>query len=256
MRRFLTKALVAVATLVGATAAQADHLRWGYNAEPFPPWANKSPSGEWSGFDIDIMNALCREMKATCEIVTVAWDGIIPALQANKIDIIWTGMSMTAEREKVVDFSDRYRRGPAAFVAAKADKFEITTEGLKNKVVAVQKATNFYNYLKHYYGSSAEIKLYDTLDDSTADLLAGRNDVVMGDILQLTLFLKTPQGQPYEIKGITPVDPILGRGAGAGVRKNDTALKERINTALATIRKSGEYDQIAKKYFDFDPYGK
>lgn len=256
MLKALTRLFTALVLLAAAPMAFAqDTLRWGYNSAPFPPWTNKSPAGEWHGFDIDVMNALCREMKAKCEIVPVAWDGIIPALQANKIDIIWSGMSMTAERDKVVDFTDRYRRGPAAFIAAKAMKVEISAAGLKDRIVAVTKATNFQRYLEHYYGSAAKVKLYDTLDDATADLVAGRNDVVMGDILQLTLFMKNVPGQPFETKGITPVDPILGRGAGAGVRKGDTVLRDRLNVALTTIRKSGEYQTIAKKYFEHDPYG-
>jgi polar amino acid transport system substrate-binding protein len=256
MTRALIRMLAFAVGLASGVAAHAeDVLRWGYDSAPFPPWTNKSPSGQWSGFDVDIMNSLCREMKAKCEIVEIAWDGIIPALQANKIDIIWSGMSMTAEREKVIDFSDRYRRGPAAYVAAKDMKLEISAEGFKGKTVGVKKATNFYSYLNHYYGKAADIKLYDTTDDSIADLVAGRIDVDMGDILELTRFLKTEPGQAFEIKGVTPVDPLLGRGAGAGIRKGDTALKERINTALATIRKSGEYTTIAKKYFEHDPYG-
>jgi polar amino acid transport system substrate-binding protein len=256
MTRALIRMLAFAVGLTSAVAAHAeDVLRWGYDSAPFPPWTNKSPSGQWSGFDVDIMNSLCREMKAKCEIVEIAWDGIIPALQANKIDIIWSGMSMTAEREKVIDFSDRYRRGPAAYVAAKDLKLEISAEGFKGKTVGVKKATNFYSYLNHYYGKAADIKLYDTTDDSIADLVAGRIDVDMGDILELTRFLKSEAGQTFEIKGVTPIDPLLGRGAGAGIRKGDTALKERINTALATIRKSGEYTTIAKKYFEHDPYG-
>src|SRR5215212_2208487 len=216
MKRTLIKLMTAAVVLTSALTAQAaDTLRWGYDSAPFPPWTNKSPSGQWSGFDVDIMNSLCREMKAKCEIVEIAWDGIIPALQANKIDIIWSGMSMTAEREKVIDFSDRYRRGPAAYVAAKDMKLEISAEGFKGKTVGVKKATNFCSYLNHYYGKAADIKLYDTTDDSIADLVAGRIDVDMGDILELTRFLKTEAGQNYEIKGVTPVDPLLGRGAGA-----------------------------------------
>jgi polar amino acid transport system substrate-binding protein len=119
----------------------------------------------------------------------------------------------------------------------------------------VQKSTNFLNYLNHYYGAAATVKLYDSLDDATADLAAGRIDVVMGDILQLKIFMKTDMGKDDEIKGITPVDPILGRGAGAGIRKGDTALKEKLNAAIKAIRDDGTYDTIAKKYFDFDPYG-
>jgi polar amino acid transport system substrate-binding protein len=155
----------------------------------------------------------------------------------------------------VVDFTDRYRRGPAAFIAAKDTPVAITKEGLKGKYVGVQKATNFLRYLEHYYGDAAKVKLYDSLDDATADLAAGRLDVVMGDILQLKIFMKTDEGKPYDIKGITPVDPILGRGAGAGIRKGDDALRTKLNAALKTIRDNGTYDAIAKKYFDFDPYG-
>ena len=258
MTRRLFAALVAAALLAlpGLSASAQDApLRWGYNAAPFPPFTSKSASGQWTGFDVDVMNALCRQMQARCSIVEVAWDGIIPALQAGKIDIIWSGMSMTAERDKVVDFTDRYRRGPAAFLADKTDPLKVTTDGLKGKIVGVQKATNFQRYLEHYYGSSAQVKLYDSLDDATADLAAGRIDVVMGDILQLKLFMATPGGQGFDIKAITPVDPLLGRGAGAGVRKGDDALRLRLNAAIKAIRASGEYDTIAKRYFDFDPYG-
>ncbi len=128
---------------------------------------------------------------------------------------------MTAERDKVVDFTDRYRRGPAAFIADKTENVAITSAGLKGKIVWVLKATNFARYLQHYYGDAAQVKLYDSLNDATADLAAGRVDVVMGDILQLKIFLKTPPGQTFDIKAVTPVDPLLGRGAGAAVRKGD-----------------------------------
>ena len=257
MKRILVPVLAAALMCFCTLAAQAQEkvLRWGYNSAPFPPFTSKGASGEWTGFDVDIMNALCRQMQAKCEIVEIAWDGIIPALQAGKIDIIWSGMSMTAERDKVVDFTDRYRRGPAAFIADKGADIAITAQGLKGKVVGVQKATNFERYLEHYYGDAAEVKLYDSLDDATADLAAGRIDVVMGDILQLKIFLKTPEGEPFAIKGVTPVDPLLGRGAGAAVRKGDDALRLQLNAALKAIRADGEYDAIAKRYFDFDPYG-
>ncbi|MBV8650717.1 MAG: transporter substrate-binding domain-containing protein [Alphaproteobacteria bacterium] len=257
MLKWISIGLVSAFVLLAGTTAKAQDtvLRWGYSSAPFPPFTSKSASGKWTGFDVDIMDAMCQEMKVKCEIVEIAWDGIIPALQANKIDLIWTGMSITDERLKVIDFTDRYRRGPAAFVAAKDLKVEINEAGLKGKSVGVQKATNFLNYLNHYYGSAASVKLYDSLDDATADLAAGRIDVVMGDILQLKIFMKTDLGKDYEIKGITPVDPLLGRGAGAGIRKGDAALKERLDAAIKAIRDSGAYDTIAKQYFDFDPYG-
>ncbi|MBE2275173.1 MAG: transporter substrate-binding domain-containing protein [Rhodobacteraceae bacterium] len=256
MTQKFVRILAAVAVFAtGAAAAAADQLRWGYDLAPFPPWNSRSPAGEWSGFDYDIMEALCTHMQADCEIVEIAWDGMIPALQANKIDIIWTGMSITPQREEVIDFSDRYRRGPAAYIAETEMDLPISVEGFQGKSVGIKKATNFYTYFEHYYGDAATVKLYDTTDDIIADLSSGRLDVAMGDILELQRFLDSPDGDMYEMKGVTPVDPLLGKGAGAGIRQGDTALQDRLNTALKEIRDNGEYDAIAKKYFNFDPYG-
>jgi len=159
---FLRLMVVWGIVMSGAFHAFSDELRWGYDIVSFPPWNSRTASGQWSGFDHDIMEALCRHMEADCKIVEIAWDGMIPALQAGKIDIVWGGMSITPPREEVIDFSDRYRRGPAAYVAEKEMALPITIEGFTGKSVGVRKATNFYTYFEHYFGTVAQVKLYDT----------------------------------------------------------------------------------------------
>lgn len=254
-RRFLLLAMPAL-VLAPHVGRAAEVLRWGYNAAAFPPWTIKQADGTWVGFDVDIMNAMCAQMKAQCQIVSMAWDGMIPALQSNRIDIIWTGMSITEARLKVIDFGDHYRRGPGAFIGPKNETIPITDAGLKGKVIGTQSSSNYYSYADHYFGRVADLKMYATTDDALADLAAGRIDVVLADILQMKLFLATDHGKDFEIKGQTHPDvQILGRGAGPGVRKGDDALRLKLNTALQAIRTDGTYQKIAAKYFDFDPYG-
>lgn len=254
-RRNLLLAAPALA-LAPRLAKAAEVLRWGYNAAAFPPWTLKEADGTWKGFDVDIMNAMCERMAAECRIVPMAWDGMIPALQSKRIDIVWTGMSITEARLKVIDFGDRYRRGPGAFVAAKSETIPITDAGLKGKVIGAQGSSNFYSYANFYFGKVADMKMYATTEEAISDLAARRIDVVLADILQMKLFLATDKGKDFEIKGQTQVNvQILGRGAGPGIRKGDDELREKLNAALKAIRDDGTYQKIAAKYFDFDPYG-
>lgn len=85
--------------LAGMSAAQAQPIRFAVAAEPYPPYTEKQANGEWKGFEVDLIHKLCSEMKAQCEIKEVAWDGIIPSLLAKKIDVIFSSMSVTEERE-------------------------------------------------------------------------------------------------------------------------------------------------------------
>jgi polar amino acid transport system substrate-binding protein len=96
MTEFFRFAVVStVAILLGVGNACAE-LKFGIAAEPYPPFESKAASGEWVGWEIDLMNAVCKQLKEKCEIVEVAWDGIIPALTSKQIDVIWSSMSITS----------------------------------------------------------------------------------------------------------------------------------------------------------------
>jgi polar amino acid transport system substrate-binding protein len=167
-------------------------------------------------------------------------------------------MSITDERKKVIAFSDKYYDTPAVFVGAKNDDIKVdinNPDSLKGKIVGVQTATIHANYVQQKFGKTAEIKLYDTQDNANADLVAGRVDLLLADSIALDAFLKSDQGKDYEVKFVAPSDPIFGDGVGAGLRKEDTALREKINAAIKAVRANGTYEKIAKKYFDFNIYG-
>lgn len=252
-----TIALAAVIGLAGITGAAAAELKVGVAAEPYPPFTAPDAAGKWEGWEVDFMNAVCAEAKLECVLTPVAWDGIIPALTSGKIDMIMSSMSITAERQKTIDFSDKYYNTPTGVIGPKGVAFDATPESLAGKTIGVQVATIHQAYANHYFGATSTLKEYQTQDEANNDLAAGRLDAVQADSIALSDFLKTDQGKDCcELKGLVKDDPaILGAGVGVGMRKGETELKDKLNAAIKAIRDNGTYDTITKKYFDFDVYG-
>ncbi|MBW6421962.1 transporter substrate-binding domain-containing protein [Rhizobium sp. XQZ8] len=252
---------VALAIVLGTAAlgvAQAQEVKVGFAAEPYPPFTSPDASGKWVGWEVDFMDAICAEAKLKCVITPVAWDGIIPALTTKKIDMIIGSMSITDERLKTIDFSDKYYNTPTGVIGQKTDKFEATPAGLKGKIIGVQVSTIHQDYATKYFGpGAAEIKEYQTQDEANQDLAAGRVDAVQADSIALDAFLKSDAGKCCDLKGYVKDDPaILGQGVGVGLRKGEADLKTKINAAIKTIRSNGTYEKFSKKYFTFDVYGK
>jgi len=240
----------AAVMLLGFTAqAQAD-IKFGVAAEPYPPFESKDASGKWVGWEMDLMNAVCAQMKEKCELVEVAWDGIIPALTSKQIDVIWSSMSITDERKKTIDFTDMYYNTPTVIIGPKDGDKDISPDHLAGKTIGAQVSTTHQNYVQKYFGAKSTIKTYQTQDEANQDLAAGRLDYVQADALALDAFLKTEQGAACcELKGQVPEDAaILGIGVGGGLRKEDVALKEKLNAAIAALAKAGEFDKITAKY--------
>jgi polar amino acid transport system substrate-binding protein len=259
MKTFLKVTVAAAAiALGGAVAAQAEEVKVGFSPEAYPPFYQQDASGKWGGWEVEIVMAICADQKLDCVLTPIPWDGLIPALNAKKIDTIMNSMSITDERKKEIDFSDKYYNTPTAIVGAKDQKFDATPEGLKGKVLGVQVSTVHAAYAKKHFGdSAAEIKEYQTQDEANQDLAAGRIDATQADAIALDAFLKSDQGKACcDLKGnVAPDLEVLGPGVGAGVRKDDTALKDKINAGIKDIRANGKYAEITKKYFDFDVYG-
>jgi polar amino acid transport system substrate-binding protein len=243
-------AAAAVAMMAASAPAMAD-IKFGVAAEPYPPFSSKDASGKWVGWEIDLMNAVCAQMNEKCELVEVAWDGIIPALQAKQFDLIWSSMSITDERKKTIDFSDMYYNTPTVVIGAKTGDLDITPDHLKGKVIGVQVSTTHERYAQKFFGAAgAEVKTYSTQDEANNDLAAGRLDYVQADGSALDAFLQTDQGKACcELKGQVPHDEeTLGSGVGAGIRKEEAALKEKVNAAIAALAKAGKFDEITANY--------
>ncbi|MBW1697900.1 MAG: ABC transporter substrate-binding protein [Deltaproteobacteria bacterium] len=224
----------------------------------YPPFNYIDKNGQLQGFDIDIAKALCKSMGVQCEFVIQDWDGIIPGLLAKKYDCIIASMSITEERKKKVDFTDKYYMTPARFVAKKGSGFKISKEGLKGKTVGVQRATVAENFLRDNFGDAVKIKSYATQDEANMDLASGRIDLVIADsVVLLGGFLQTDAGKNFEFVGPGFTDKRwFGEGIGIAVRKGEDELREMLNKAIKQIRADGTYQKINAKYFDFDVYGR
>ncbi len=255
-RTILAVAVLSLSLMVGHAAhAQSKKLRIGVEGA-YPPFSQIDPSGKLSGFDIDIAAALCSEMKAECVLVQQAFDGMIPALQSRKIDAVIASMSITDERRKAVEFSDKYYQTPARFVVKTGTKLDISVGGLKGKKIGVQRSTTHDKFATDTF-KDAHIIRYTKQDEVFLDMTSGRVDVALVDIMAAqTGFLKTPQGKNFEFTGPVYEEPkYFGVGAGVAMRKNDKELRHAFNQAIAAIRASGTYKRIQDKYFDFDVYG-
>ncbi|AGT09771.1 transporter substrate-binding domain-containing protein [Paracoccus aminophilus] len=256
MKKLLaTLSVAALAGLASLAPAAAAPLKVGVAAEPYPPFTSPDASGKWSGWEIDFAETVCKKAELECVITPVAWDGIIPALNTGKIDMIISSMSITPDRSKVIDFSDPYYRSNAVIIGPKEQTFGATPEELKGKVLGVQVGTMHMAYAqKHFAPAGVTLREYQTQDEANNDLVAGRIDATQADAIAMQDFLKSPTGEACcDVKGTVPNDPeVMNTAAGIGLRKSDTALKEKLNAAIKGIREDGSYAAFNKKYFDID----
>lgn len=257
LRTFRALALSAVVAGVGLplTAAAQGTLRLGVEGA-YPPFSQIGPDGKLTGFDIDIAMALCEQMKVKCELVQSEFDALIPSLRAKKFDAIVASMSITPERKKSVDFSNKYYHTAARMVAKAGAPLTISADGLKGKTIGVQRATIHDRFATATFKGST-LKRYAKQDEVFLDLKAGRVDVALLDVVAADEgFLKTAAGQGYAFIGPSFTDPaFFGDGAGIAVRKGDDKLRTALNEAIAAIRANGTYKKIQDRYFAYDIYG-
>lgn len=250
LTRAVALALLLAAPLATSALAQTAKIRIGVEGN-YPPFSSIAPDGKLQGFDIDIANALCAQMKAECTLVQQEWDGMIPALNAKKFDMIVASMTITEERKKAVDFSDPYYDVPSRFVAKTGAFKDHSPASLKGKKIIVLRNSPRAKFVEENYKES-EVLLVAKETDVYLELIAGRGDIALGSsVVSGEALLKKPEG-----KGFEQVGPTFKIGAGSGVgiafRKEDGALREQVNAALKAIRANGTYKKLADKYFDFN----
>ena len=250
--RWLACAIVTAAVGVAAGTASAEKIKIGTEGA-YPPFNSLTADGKLEGFDIDIANALCAQMKAECEFVVQDWDGIIPALQAGKFDAIVASMSITEERKKQVAFTNKYYTTPLAVVALKdSDLTSTEPAAMAGKTVGAQASTTQSIYAQDFYTpAGADVKQYPTQEEAVQDMLNGRLDAIISDKFVLTDWMKTASNDCCKLVG-----DVAGTETetGIAVRLDDNALREKLNAAIDAIVADGTYKKIQSKYFDFDIY--
>jgi len=245
-------------TLCAALACLALPLV-GHAAEPlriaadatYPPFEYTDASGAVVGFDIDVTKAACAEMKTECVLVNQPWDGLIPGVQAHKYDAI-VSMNISAERLKVVSFSQPFYYMYNSFVGHTGTKPDVSPTALKGKIIAVQRGSTQDRFITDTYGKTATVKRYINAQDPMMEMANGRADFTFGNTAQLKRgFLDTPKGQGFGFIGPTfdgRKDKVLGEGMAFVVRKDNTELANRFSQAIATLKQKGVIKQLAAKH--------
>lgn len=207
----------------------------------YPPF-NYNENGELVGFDVEIGNALAEKMGMEAKPVANPWQTILAALQSDKFDAIIGSMAITEERQKEVNFtSPYYESGAQVFVSADNEEIK-SVDDLKGKKIGVVMASTFEDVAKEY---TDHVTSYDSDVTALQDLLVkGRLDAVITDQL-VGLYAVTQNDL-----AIKPVDdPLFLDQMGIPVKKENTELLEKLNTALEEIKSDGTYAEIAEKYF-------
>jgi polar amino acid transport system substrate-binding protein len=224
----------------------------------YPPFSFVDQNNRFVGFEIDIALALCKRLKVSCEFVEQKWENMIPGLIAHTVDAIFGSMSITEERKRQIAFSDHYYQTPASIVARKALNLrDASPAGMKGRVIGVQIGTVHEDYLEEVYVPAGAVShVYATQSEAQFDLARGRIDAIIADKLGVYEWVnQTDQGKCCTFVG-EDLDDVryVGKGVGAGLRKEDSDLRDMINRALAEIMADGTYKKINDKYFPFNIY--
>ena len=280
MNIFKKTILTVLASLLLIGNVYADKIKIGTEGA-YPPWNSKDASGALIGFEIELANELCAIMGHECTIVEQDWDGMIPALLMRKFDAIMAGMSITAERQKAITFSQGYADEVAALAVMKGSSLEgmktpagiglsspngdakkalkTIKAALAGKTVCTQTGTIHQNFLESGDVGKVNVRTYKTQDEVNLDLVAGRCDVAFSAAATLTDYAEK-SGKAVVLVGPTFSGGVLGDGVGVGMRqggddtigKKDAQLLKDFNKAIKTARKQGIISRLAIKHFGFD----
>ncbi len=271
---------VLASLLIIGNVYAADKIRIGTEGA-YPPWNSKDASGKLIGFEVELAWSLCRYMGKQCEIVEQDWDGMIPALLMRKFDAIMAGMSITAERQKTITFSQGYADEVAQLAVMKGSSLEgmdtpsginlslggsdvnkalkTLTGALAGKTVCVQTATIHQNFLDSGDVGAVNVRTYKTQDEVNLDLASGRCDVALAAAVAFTDYAEK-SGKSLVLVGPTFSGGAFGNGVGVGIRqggddtigKRDVELLIAFNKAIDEARKDGIISKLAIKHFGFD----
>ncbi|SIT81934.1 amino acid ABC transporter substrate-binding protein, PAAT family [Yoonia rosea] len=229
----LTTAALAVA---GSMALADAHsvVRLGTEGA-YPPYNFLNDDGEVDGFERALGDELCARAELTCEWVTNEWDSIIPNLVSGNYDVIIAGMSITDERDEVIDFSDNYTQpDPSAYLVTSEDV------DLANAVIAAQTGTIQAAFVA---GTGATLLEFATPDETVAAVKSGEADAVLAD----KAFLAPIAESDAEVM-LLEQEELIGGGVGLGLRESDGELRDKFNAAIASMKADGTLNALIAEW--------
>ena len=243
MRKLLVCTLCALCLFAGQALA-AGKIVNGIDAN-FPPFAFIGKTGKPSGFDVDAMDWIAKDLGMEVSHVPIEWDGIVTSLVTKKIDIIASGMSISPERSKQVNFTMPYWIIKQVFVVKNDSALSVEDVYTQKKTLGVQQGTTEAKWLKEHIaekGYNVTLRYYNSAPLAVEDLLNGRIDAAAMD--------EAPANDAASKKGVK----VLGtfgmpeEDFGYAVRKDDTELLEKVNASLKKLMATPYWNELIEKY--------
>jgi len=216
----------------------------------YPPFSVVDNSGKVTGLDIEIGDAICAKLDAKCEWTAQDFEGLIPAVQHSRYDMVIASHSITDERKKAVDMIKYYNNSASFLVPKNSDGSDLSPAAFAGKSLGAQTGTVHASYLEKNFSGST-LKFYPSQIEAYADLSAGRLDAVMGDTPTLYTWLKGEGKDCCKISEAKISDPSVGNGAGIVIRKGNEPLRAEVQKAVDLMWSNGEFDALWAKYFPF-----
>lgn len=239
----IAAALVGCGQSIGQPPTQTRPLTFTYAMSGlYKPFNFTTENGKLSGFDVEIGEALAKDMGMNPAPVTNPWETIIQGLLNNKYDAIIGSMAITPEREKVVSFTKPYYRSGAQIFVSEENNVIHSAADLNGKKIGVVKSST-YKQLALQYTPADHVNSYDSDLTALMDLPTGRLDAVITD--QMVGFQAMKNGLKIKPVG----KPLTMDKMGIAVRKDDTELLNKLNKALDDIINDGTYQEISDKWF-------
>ena len=208
----------------------------------YPPFEMvNTASGKPEGFDIDMMNAVCRINEWHPDYIVTPFDGIISGLKSRKYDCVISAMSITPQREAIVSFSRPYYLAGQIVAVPLNDTIIRSVDDLRGRKVGVQLGTTGERMAKSLAGVS--VFSFDNIGAAFIDMENGQIDAILNDFPTTSEYIRR--------KGSAKVigELLSKEYYGIAVRRNDNELLSLIDSALIVIEDSGEYERIRSKWF-------
>lgn len=238
---------ILLASLIGLASTHAfaqEEIKFATEAT-YAPFEYMDDNNQIKGFDINLANALCQEIKAKCTFQNQAFDSLIPALKFKRYDAAISAMDITDARLKQVSFTNAYYDNAAAFVSVKGKVSD--QADLKGKRVGVQNGSTHQSFLVDQMTGVTSVP-YASYQDAFIDMQNGRIDSVFGDTAVVAEWFKKDDTLAYVGEPVTNKQ-YFGNGFGIAVNKDNQALVDQLNKALETVKENGQYQAIFDKYF-------
>nr|WP_295468164.1 glutamine ABC transporter substrate-binding protein GlnH [Mesorhizobium sp.] len=201
---------------------------------------------KYVGFDIDMWDAIAKEIGVTYTLQPMDFNGIIPALQTKQVDVALAGITIKPERQKVIDFSDGYYAS-GFLLMVPVDSTVNSADDLKGKILAVKTGTSATDYAKEHF-KETELRQFPNVDNAYLELQTGRVDAAMHDTPNVLYYVAKAGGGKVKAVG----EQMMAHQYGIGFPKGSD-LVAKVNAALANMRKDGRYNEIYKKWFGAEP---